>query len=64
MLEVLYHRANFGETPILPAACATKNVEFLCVFFCLSVTHVNARVCAQHFAMKALEYRKDFDTIG
>jgi len=31
-------------------------------FVCLSVRHV--RDCAPDFAMKALEYRKDFDAVG
>jgi len=41
VLEVLYHRAKFGEAQISPAAGAAKNVEF---FVCLSVRHayVNA----------------------
>jgi len=34
VLEVLYHRARFGEARISPAAGAAKNVEF---FACLSV---------------------------
>ena len=37
-----------------------KNVEF----FCLSVTLLNARVCAPDFNMKTLEYNNDFDTVG
>ena len=59
MLEVLYHRANFGGALILPAAGAAKNVEF----FCLSVTLLNVRLCAPDFAMKALEYRNNFDAV-
>jgi len=45
---------------------AAKNVEFLSVFMsvCFSVTLLNVRVCAPDFAMKALEYRNDFDTVG
>ena len=61
MLEVLYHRAKFGGARISPAAGAAKNVEF---FFCLFVTLLNVRDCAPDFAMKALEYRNDFDTVG
>ena len=60
MLEVLYIRAKFGGTRISPAAGLAKNVEF----FCLFVTLLNVRVCAPDFAMKALEYRNDFDAIG
>jgi len=61
MLEVLYHHAKFGGVRISPAAGEAKNVEFLSV--CLSVTLLKVRDCAPHFAMKALEYRNDFDTI-
>ena len=61
MLEVLYHRAKFGGAQISPAAGVAKNVEF---FVCLSATLLNVRVCAPDFAMKALEYRNDFDTVG
>ena len=63
MLEVLYHHAKFGGAPISPAAGVAKNVEFF-VSVCLSVTLLNVRVCAPDFAMKALEYRNDFDTVG
>jgi len=45
-----------------------KNVEFFCLFVCLSVclffTLLNVRDCAPDFAMKALEYRNNFDAIG
>ena len=69
MLEVLYYRAKFGGTRISPAAGVAKNVEFfVCLFVrlfgCLSVTHFNVRVCAPDFAVKALEYRNDFDAVG
>ena len=65
MLEVLYHRAKFGGTRITPAAWAAENVEFfVCLSVCLSVTLLNVRVCAPDFAMKALEYRNDFDAVG
>ena len=37
-------------------------MSFLSV--CLSVTLWNVRVCAPDFAMKALEYRNDFDAVG
>ena len=71
MLEVLYHHAKFGgagqrvksEPRISPAAGVAKNVEFF-LFVCLFVTLLNVRDCAPDFAMKALEYRNDFDTIG
>ena len=74
MLEVLYHRAKFGAARILPAAGVAKNVEFLsvclsvclcvCLSVCLFVTLLNVRDCAPNFAMKALEYRNDFDAVG
>ena len=67
MLEVLYRHAKFGGARISPAAVAAKNVEFfkaVCLSVCLSVTLLNVTVCAPDFAMKALEYRNDFDTVG
>ena len=68
MLEVLYHHAKFGGARISPTAGVAKNVEFfvclsVCLFVCLSVTLLNVRDCAPDFAMKALEYRNDFDTV-
>jgi len=67
--EVLYHHAQFGGARISPAAGAAKNVEFfvclsVCLCVCLFVTLLNVRVCAPDFAMKALEYKNDFDAIG
>ena len=62
MLEVLYHHAKFGGARISPAAEAAKNVEFF--FVCLFVAILNVRDCVPDFAMKALEYRNDFDTVG
>jgi len=60
VLEVLYHHANFGGACISPAAGVAKNVEFS-----LSVCPLlNVRDCAPDFAMKALEYRNDFDAVG
>jgi len=35
-----------------------------CLSVCLSVTLLNVRVCAPDFAMKALEYRNDFNVVG
>ena len=62
---------SYGSARISPAAGVAKNVEFLlsvclslCLFLCLSVTLLNVRVCAPDFAMKALEYRNDFDAVG
>ena len=65
MLEVLYHLGKFGGARISPAAGMAKNVEFLSVCLSvLSVTLLNVRVCVPDFAMKALEYRNDFDAVG
>ena len=72
MLEVLCHHVKFGGARISPAAGVAKNVEFffeffclsVCLFVCLFVTLLNVRDCAPDFAMKALEYRNDFDTVG
>jgi len=69
VLEVLYHRAKFGGARISPAAGAAKNVEFfvclsVCLSVCLFVTLLNVRDCAPDFAMKALEYRNNFDAVG
>jgi len=66
VLEVLYHHAKFGGARISPAAGVAKTLRFLsvCPSVCLSVTLLNVRVCAPDFAMKALEYRNDFDAVG
>jgi len=65
LLEVLYHRAKFGGARISPAAGVAKNVEiFACLSVCLLVTLLNVRDCAPDFAMKALEYRNNFDAVG
>jgi len=65
VLEVLYHYAKFGGVRISPAAGVAKNVEFfICLFVCLSVTLLNVRDCSPDFAMKALDYRNDFDAVG
>jgi len=64
VLEVLYHHAKFGGARTSPAAGVAKTLSFFSV--CLFVRHalVNVRDCAPDFAMKALEYRNDFDAIG
>ena len=59
--SLLYHRAKFGGPRVSPAAGVAKNVEF---FVCLSITLLNIRDCAPHFATKVLEYRNDFDAVG
>jgi len=62
VLEVLYHihHAKFSGARISLAAGVAKNI---CLSVCLSVTLLNVRVCAPDFAMKALEYRNNFDTV-
>jgi len=37
---------------------------FVCLFVCLSVTLLNVRDCSPDFAMKALEYKNNFDAFG
>jgi len=66
MLDVLYHYVKFGGPRISPAAGVAKKVSFLsvCMSVCLSVRLLNVRDCAPDFAMKALEYRNDFDVVG
>ena len=67
MLEVLYHHAKFGVARLSAAAVVAKTLSFclsVCLFVCLFVTLLNVRDCAPDFAMKALEYRNDFDTVG
>ena len=63
MLEVVYHRAKFDGAWISPAARAAKNVEFL-LSVCLPVHHAYVRDCSPDFAMKALEYRNNSDSVG
>ena len=64
MLEVLYRHAKFGGAEISPATGVAKNAEFFCLSVCLSITILNVRNCVPDFAMKALEYRNNFDTVG
>jgi len=54
----------FGGARISPAAAAAKTLSFVCLFVCLFVRHAFERqsLCDQ-LAMKALEYRNDFDII-
>jgi len=61
VLEVLYHRAKFGGARISPATGVAKKGEFFNV--CLFATLLNVRVCVPNFAMKALEYKNDFDAV-
>jgi len=60
--------AKFGDARISSTVGVAKNVEFfclsVCLLVCLFVTHLNVRDCAPDFAMKALEYRNDFDAVG
>ena len=39
-------------------------MRVFCLFVCLFITLLNVRDCAPDFAMKALEYRNDFDAVG
>ena len=66
VLEVLYHHAKFGGARISLAAGAAKNVELLsvCLSVCVFFTLLNVEACAPYFAMNALEYRNDLDTVG
>jgi len=65
VLEVFYHHAKLGGARISPAAGTAKNVEFFCLSVGLFVPHAFERHrCAPDFAMKALEYKNDFDAIG
>ena len=57
------HHAKFGG--VSPAAGVAKNVEFfVCLSVCLFITLLNVIDFAPDFAMKALEYRNDFDAVG
>ena len=48
-----------------PPGWSKKTLSFfVCLSVCLFVTLLNVRDCAPDFAMKALEYRNDFDTVG
>ena len=54
---------GFGFHPP-PGGPKTLSFLFVCLSVCLFVTLLNVRVCAPCFAMKALEYRNNFDAIG
>ena len=56
--------AKFGGAWISTAAGVAKNIEFFCLPACLFVMLFNVRDFAPDFAMKALEYRNDFDAVG
>ena len=65
MLEVLYHHSKFGGARIsrfhpLPGRPKTLNFLSVCLSVCLSARHA----CERHLAMKALQYRNDFDAVG
>jgi len=51
---------GFHPPPGWPKTCFLS----VCLFVCLFVTLLNVRDCAPDFAMKALEYRNDFDVVG
>ena len=61
--------AKFGGAQISFAAGVAKTLSLffclsVCLFVCLFVTLLNVRDYAPDFAMKALEYRDDFDAVG
>jgi len=60
VLEVLYRHAKFGGVWISPPPGRPKTLSFLCLF----VTLLDVKDCAPDFAMKALEYRNNFDAVG
>jgi len=65
VLEVFSHHAKFGGARILPAAGVAANVEFfVCLFVCRFDTLLNVTDRVPDFAMKALEYKNDFDAAG
>jgi len=47
-----------------PAQPKTLSFLFVSLFVSFFVTLLNVRDYAPDFAMKALKYRKDFDTVG
>ena len=61
VLEVLYHHAKFGGGSDFTRRRGSQK-RWVFLFVCLFVTLLNVRDCAP--AMKALEYRNDFDTVG
>jgi len=53
---------GFHSPPWWPKTLSFLSVcLFVCLFVCLIVTLLNVRDCAPDFAMKALEYRNDFE---
>jgi len=46
------------------ARCSVSGCWPSCLSLCLFVRLLNVRVCAPDFAMKVLQYRNDFDTVG
>jgi len=66
MLEVLYHRAEFGGARISPATGVAKTLSvFDCLFVRLFVRQLlNVRDCAPDFAVTALEFRNNIDVVG
>jgi len=61
VLEALYHHAKFGGAQISPSAGAAKNVEFFCLFVCLSVrlAFERERLCAR-FRHESVGVKKRF----
>jgi len=62
VLDVLYNHASLVGLAFHPPPGQPKTLSFL--FVSLFVTLLNVRDCAPEFAVKALEYRNDFDTVG
>jgi len=53
------------QVRISPTAGVAKTLRFfVCLFVCLFITLLNVRDCTPDYAMKALEYRNDFDAVG
>jgi len=57
-------RLGFHPPPGWPRTLGFFVCLSVCLFVCLFVTLLNVRDCVPDFAMKALEYRNDFDTVG
>jgi len=59
--NVLYHRASLVGLGFHPPP---KNVAFFVRLFVCPSRFLIVTVCVPDFAMKELEYRNDFDTVG
>jgi len=54
---------GFHPPPAWPKTLSFFVCLFVCLSVCLFVTLLNVRVCTPDFAVKVLEYKKDFDTV-